>query len=297
MSVKIHFAGSEVPSHSISLINAQVNNTLYSILPMILKNNGISCHIPALKALKYDYFEYIKMMIRYFSHVIMDSGVYSLILGKFRNKCNEKMIYNYFHQYMDIISGLSFPNLSIVEMDIQNIIGSDKVRELRKKMLFRHSEKDLIFVWHPIDGKKGLDELIEMSSYIAFTSLEKTGMKKDDWFTFLHQLAYYVKSKNDRIKIHLLGCTRINILKKMNDIIDTSDSVSWLQVTARGSGSDDVRKILKFHETENMISLGRKKADIFFNEGKLSKCMLSYIGMESLAASFYKKQYQILGEQ
>lgn len=54
MSVKVHFAGSEVPSHCISLINAQVNNTLYSILPMILKNNGISCHIPALKALKND---------------------------------------------------------------------------------------------------------------------------------------------------------------------------------------------------------------------------------------------------
>ena len=106
-------------------------------------------------------------------------------------------------------------------MDIDNIIGYDKVLELRK-MLESVSNK-IIPVWHK---NRGIEEFKKMchdyqNRVIAITGFKNEDIKDEQYLMFLK----YAKKYN--CKVHCLGMTRLKILNKVP--FDFVDSSTWKQ--------------------------------------------------------------------
>lgn len=116
--------------------------------------------------------------------------------------------------------------LGYFEMDVDNIIGYDKVKELRS-ILESVSDK-IIPVWHK---NRGIDEYKKMckdysGKIIAITGFKNEDIKDDQYLMFLK----YAKQYN--CKVHCLGMTRRKVLDKVP--FDFVDSSSWVQQSIYG---------------------------------------------------------------
>ena len=148
--------------------------------------------------------------------ILIDSGAHSFQKGK-------KVDWvEYTKQYADFIKGFDRPNVvGYFEMDVDNIIGYDKVLELRK-ILENVSDK-IITVWHK---NRGIYEFKKMckdysGKVIAITGFKNEDIKDEQYIMFLK----YAKKYN--CKVHCLGMTRAKILDKVP--FDYVDSSSWVQ--------------------------------------------------------------------
>lgn len=148
--------------------------------------------------------------------ILIDSGAHSFQFGK-------KVDWlEYTKQYAEFIKKFDKPNvIGYFEMDVDNIIGYDKVLELRK--ILEQVSNKIIPVWHP---NRGIDEYKEMckqyhDKIIAIGGFRGTDIKDEQYIMFLK----YAKKYN--CKVHCLGMTRTKILDKVP--FDYVDSSSWKQ--------------------------------------------------------------------
>jgi hypothetical protein len=155
-------------------------------------------------------------------HTIQDSGLFTLLFGARKNSCDKPMMARYYDALIEFIHENVSLNTTCVECDCQNLFGVDFCWEYRERMR-RDIGNRIINVWHPIDGKKGLDRLIEYADYIAVpgSELRIRGEKE-----YIYRFASYIKNKKPTIDIHLLGCTDPKILEKCR-FCTSSDSVTW----------------------------------------------------------------------
>lgn len=153
--------------------------------------------------------------------ILIDSGAHSFQKGK-------KVDWvKYTQDYMNFIQKFDKPNVvGYFEMDVDNIIGYDKVLELRK-MLENISNK-IIPVWHK---NRGIDEFKKMcqdyaGKVVAITGFKNEDIKDEQYLMFLK----YAKKYN--CKVHCLGMTRKKVLDKVP--FDYVDSSSWVQSSVFG---------------------------------------------------------------
>lgn len=153
--------------------------------------------------------------------ILIDSGAHSFQKGK-------KVDWvKYTQDYAEFIKKFDKPNVvGYFEMDVDNIIGYDKVLELRK-ILENVSDK-IIPVWHK---NRGLDEYKKMcqdyaGKVIAITGFKNEDIKDEQYLMFLK----YAKKYN--CKVHCLGMTRKKVLDEVP--FDYVDSSSWVQSTVFG---------------------------------------------------------------
>lgn len=163
--------------------------------------------------------------------ILIDSGAHSFQKGK-------KVDWvEYTKQYAEFIKKFDRPNvIGYFEMDVDNIIGYDKVLELRK-ILESVSDK-IIPVWHK---NRGLEEFKKMckdyqGKVIAITGFKNEDIKDEQYLMFLK----YAKKYN--CKVHCLGMTRKKVLDKVP--FDFVDSSSWKQsgIYGRIDGKGKVSK-------------------------------------------------------
>lgn len=147
--------------------------------------------------------------------VMIDSGAHSFQKGK-------KVDWvEYTKQYAEFIKKYDRPNVvGYFEMDVDGVIGYEKVLQLRK--ILESASDKIIPVWH---DSRGVDEFKKMcrdyaGKVIAFSGIR--GEIKD------HQYLMFLKyAKKYGCKVHCLGMTR----KKILDVVpfDYTDSSSWKQ--------------------------------------------------------------------
>ena len=154
--------------------------------------------------------------------IIVDSGAHSFQKGK-------KVDWvEYTKQYAKFIKEFDRPNVvGYFEMDVDNIIGYDKVLELRK-ILENVSDK-IIPVWHKNRGIKEFKKMCRDYSgkVIAITGFKNEDIKDEQYLMFLK----YAKKYN--CKVHCLGMTRRKVLDKVP--FDYADSSTWLAQTNYGN--------------------------------------------------------------
>lgn len=153
--------------------------------------------------------------------ILIDSGAHSFQKGK-------KVDWiAYTKQYAEFIKKFDRPNVvGYFEMDIDNIIGYDKVLELRK-ILESVSDK-IIPVWHK---NRGIEDFKKMCQQYAGKIVAITGFKNEDIQD--HQYLMFLKyAKKYNCKVHCLGMTRRKILDKVP--FDYVDSSSWRQQAVYG---------------------------------------------------------------
>ena len=186
--------------------------------------------------LKQDIFEII---LNKSELMIIDSGAHSFQKGK---KVNWE---EYTKKYAEFIKNND--NEKIVgyfEMDVDNIIGYEKVLELRK--ILESVSNKIIPVWHKNRGIKEYKKMCKdyAGRVIAITGFKNEDIKDNQYMMFLK----YARKYN--CKVHCLGMTRRKILDEVP--FDFVDSSSWKQASIYGRIGN--RKVSKeFSKTKRYI--------------------------------------------
>lgn len=149
---------------------------------------------------------------------LLDSGAYT-----FMQNAKERVVWEeYIEKYADFINR---NNVDLFfELDIDSVVGYDKVREYRKR-LERLVGKQSIPVWHT---NRGQDEFTKMSQeypYVAIGGLVGTGATeyaRKYWKAF----PWFIQTAHkNNAKIHALGFTSLDGIRKYH--FDSVDSTAW----------------------------------------------------------------------
>lgn len=168
--------------------------------------------------------------------MLIDSGAHSFQKGK-------KVDWvEYTKQYAEWIKQNDCSKiLGYFEMDVDNIIGYEKVLELRK--ILEKASNKIIPVWHK---NRGIDEYKQMCEKYSGKIIAVTGFKNEDIKD--HQYMMFLKyAKQHNCKVHCLGMTRKTILDTIP--FDFVDSSSWKQQALYGKIGD--RKVSKNFSHDN----------------------------------------------
>lgn len=180
--------------------------------------------------------------------MLIDSGAHSFQKGK---KVNWE---EYTRQYAEFIK--KNDNEKIIgyfEMDVDNIIGYEKVLELRR--ILENVSSKIIPVWHK---NRGIEDFKKMcreyqNKIIAITGFKNEDIKDDQYLMFLKYAKKY------RCKVHCLGMTR----KKVLDTVpfDYVDSSSWKQSAIYGRiGNRKVSKEFSKRKRYKVMAESMKEA-------------------------------------
>lgn len=192
--------------------------------------------------------------------ILIDSGAHSFQKGK-------KVDWlEYTKKYAEFIKEFDRPNvIGYFEMDVDNIIGYDKVIELRK--LLEQVSNKIIPVWHK---NRGIEEYKKMCKDYAGKVVAITGFKNEDIQD--HQYLMFLKyAKKYNCKVHCLGMTRKKVLDKVP--FDYVDSSSWVQASIFGRiGNRKVTKEFSKNNREKVFIENYKEAkkmqDYYYNKWK-----------------------------
>lgn len=209
---------------------------------------------------KVEEFEYIR---DHSEEILIDSGAHSFQKGK------QVDWLKYTEEYAEFIKKYDCPKVKgYFEMDVDNIIGYDKVLKLRK-ILENVSDK-IIPVWHK---NRGIDDFKKMcqnnaGKIVAITGFRNEDIRDEQYLMFLK----YAKKYN--CKVHCLGMTRSKVLDKVP--FDYTDSSSWKQLSVYGNAIGFKKKVSKDFSKTNRYDVllhnykeSMKKQDYYHNLWRL----------------------------
>jgi len=172
--------------------------------------------------------------------ILIDSGAHSFQFGV-------KVDFDkYTKEYCEFIKKFDRPNvIGYFEMDVDNVIGYDKVLELRKKL--EEVTDKIIPVWHP---NRGIDEFKKMckeysGKIVAITGFAGKEIRDDQYIMFLKCAKQY------NCKLHCLGMTRKKVLDKVP--FDYVDSSSWVQAGVFGRIGNKGKVTKEFSKNKRQI--------------------------------------------
>lgn len=253
-NLKVHFAGcEEMLRGSIILKSMKHKYSLFTAFPFICDELGIKHGFPNYG---FSYSDIIKLNENNSKHTIQDSGLFSLMFGKFSGVKNISTVDKWFDKLIEITINYKYKG-TCVEVDCQKLFGIEKAWEfrLRMKKELQENGNRIINVFHIEDGQKGLDRMIEYSDYIAISIPELRAIGKKNHTL---NIANYIKNKKPKLDIHLLGCTENRMLKQLS-FCTSSDSTSWTSINRYGW----------FKYNDGKKTVGIKKSNI--NEDALLK--------------------------
>lgn len=212
------------------LSGLEASGEFHQINEMIPKYKYILC---SYYYLKQDIFETI---LNKSELMIIDSGAHSFQKGK-------KVDWvDYTKKYAEWIKNNDCEKIvGYFEMDVDNIVGYEKVLELRK--ILESVSNKIIPVWHK---NRGIEEYKNMCKQYAGKVIAVTGFKNEDIQD--HQYLMFLKyAKKYNCKVHCLGMTRKKILDTVP--FDFVDSSSWKQASIYGKIGN--KKVTKEFSKEN----------------------------------------------
>ena len=155
--------------------------------------------------------------IKEFDLFLLDSGAFT-----FMNNIKDKTkidFDDYLTRYINFINKNDIKYF--FELDIDVVVGYEKVKELRRR-LERETGKKCIPVWHRERGKEDFIKMCQEYDYVAIGGLVGQGYSQKHWKYF----PWFIDTAHKYgAKIHALGFTSIKGLKKYK--FDSVDSTSW----------------------------------------------------------------------
>lgn len=191
--------------------------------------------------------------------VLIDSGAHSFQFGA------KVDFEEYTKQYAKFIQENDEDKiLGYFEMDIDNIIGYNKVLQLRR-ILESVSDK-IIPVWHPNRGIKEYEKMCKEYSgkIVAITGFAGKEVRDDQYIMFLKIAKKY------NCRLHCLGMTRKKILDQVP--FDFVDSSSWVQQSIYGR-----------------VGTRGKVTKDFSKKHRLTVVLLNYLEAMKMQEHYYKK--------
>ena len=171
--------------------------------------------------------------------IMIDSGAHSIMHGK-------KADFDaYTESYAKFIEAFDRDNvIGYFEMDIDNIVGFEKVLEYRRYL--EGVTDKIIPVWHRRRGIKNFEEMCEQYSgkIVAITGYRNIEIAPEQYILFLKTARKY------GCKLHCLGMTNKRILDKVP--FDYVDSSSWVQNSIYGRIEGVSKKVPQHFTKTNM---------------------------------------------
>ena len=145
---------------------------------------------------------------------VLDSGAFTFFTSKQDTNWDK-----YLTSYINFIKKNNIDNF--FELDIDCLVGYDKVLQLRKR-LEQETGKKCIPVWHKSRGKEEFIKMCEEYNYVAIGGIVSKEITSKEYPFF----TWFIKEAHKRgCKIHGLGFTSIKELPKYK--FDSVDSTSW----------------------------------------------------------------------
>ena len=146
---------------------------------------------------------------------LLDSGAFTF-MNNFKGEINWK---EYIDRYADFI--IKNDIKYFFELDIDSIVGYDKVKELTKYLENKVGRK-CIPVWHKSRGLEEWKKLTEEYDYVAIGGIVTKEIKSQEYRYFKPMLEI---AKKNNCKVHGLGFTNLKSLSKYP--FYSVDSTSW----------------------------------------------------------------------
>lgn len=221
--------------------------------------------IQYLKRLKYEYG----------INVMLDSGAFSLIrawewmngqIGFNPNKRALELVKGnrlewYFKKYFAFVK----KNVDLidvyVELDLQLIVGNEKVNEWRDK--FRKEGLTPVLVWHG-ENIDGIDEMLQYSDHFGLP-WRHPGVS----YEYMMSIVRYVRKKTDGW-IHWFGMTKWSELRMLvlERVMNSADSTSWMAAQKYGNVYviDDGGRLLSLQISPNRQRLPERRRQRYIRE-------------------------------
>lgn len=278
---KVHFAGSDNSSSAICALKANdVKYRLFTAYPFI-KN----------KKSNYQVSDIIEDRAG-FSHVIIDSGLFTLMFGaKKGGQLGEQDMRDWMHRIVLFAQQNDIKNASYVECDCQKLCGTDAAWRIRQEMRELLPDTEIINVFHIEDGSKGFDRLVEFSDYIAISVPELRINRPKSYKEMTCTLAKRARAIKPGVKIHLLGCTEKFLLQR-NSFVTSADSSSWLSPARYGFfGKNSTNKLTEQFK-EEAVRIVQLTADALqLDLGAITKAKAKNIATYYLSAKLSRADY------
>lgn len=154
-------------------------------------------------------------LLPYFGDFMLDSGAFTFMQGK-----GGKIEWDdYIERYADFINRNKIEKF--FELDIDSVVGYEKVKEYRKK-LESLTSKQCIPVWHKNRGAKEYENHCKQYSYVGIGGYVVKELKPEHFKAFPTMIE--IAHKNNA-KVHCLGFTNLEALKRYH--FDSVDSTAW----------------------------------------------------------------------
>ena len=154
-------------------------------------------------------------LIPRFDSFMLDSGAFSF----FGDKRQRRDWDEYITRYIEYINANDVK--LFFELDIDKIIGYDRVKEIRRR-LERETGKRPIPVWHKHLGKTEFLRMCDEFDYVAIGGIVSNEIRVPEY----KYLPAFIREAHKRnAKIHGLGFTKLNWLQTCH--FDSVDSTSW----------------------------------------------------------------------
>ena len=198
-----------------------------------------------------------KELTTYFNYVnskkcesfILDSGAFSMIMLERNGKKQNVDLEKYIAEYIAFIKKWKIKRY--IELDIDSVIGYDKVKEIRNKLEKETGVKSMPVFHNKYRTKKDLDEIIKNYDYICISNynLKKTGTNT---IKNIKNFVLYCNSKG--IKVHGLALTGKKITEEVP--FYSVDSSSHTKTVRFGGYSifDNEHKKMVSYNTENRLT-------------------------------------------
>lgn len=155
---------------------------------------------------------------------LLDSGAFSFIM----NGVGDTDLESYIRRYIDFINKYEVEHY--IEMDIDNRVGYDKVKEIRRR-LERGTGRPCVPVWHVQRGREDFERMCDEYDYVAFGGMMSDGHSKDE---LVKVLPWFIRTAHKAgTKIHGLAFTGTSDVFKVH--FDSVDSTSWLSGSRFGT--------------------------------------------------------------
>ena len=178
-------------------------------------------------------------------NITVDSGAHSFLSQRLKNaassikaavsaKTDNRNLDNYVDKYCEFIKKYKDKVNYFVELDIDVLIGMEKLLEIRKK-LYDVAGKQLIVCYHSTMGawKENRDELFKYD-YIALQGIPPGGKPE------LNYMEVLMDCYNNKKKVHIFAMTKKKFLS--NYPVYSTDSTSWQSLLRFGKSTIKLRK-------------------------------------------------------
>lgn len=166
--------------------------------------------------------EWTEKMIPKLSRFLLDSGAFTFFNSGKRVDWNE-----YLDRYIEFINRNKVEHF--FELDIDVLVGYDRVLEFRKK-LERGTGRQCIPVWHKSRGRAEFIKMCEEYNYVAIGGIVSKEITQKEYRYF----PYFIDTAHKNgAKIHGLGFTNLKGVEQYH--FDSVDSTSWTTGNRFGS--------------------------------------------------------------